>query len=391
MNVQELADKLYPHAVELRHILHQNPELGNKEFKTAELIRKELTALGIEIQDLPAMPTAVTAVIYGGKPGKTVGIREDIDALPLVEATGLPYASTNGAAHACGHDIHCSTLLLTAAILQNMRAELHGNVRLLFQPAEEIITGADDMIAAGVLDLEPKCDNIIGLHTSPEFKVGSFGFIKGPANASTDFVEVTVIGKGGHGAHPYRCVDPVITSAYMLTQMQTIVSRENPAVQPAVLTFGSIHGGTAHNIIPTEIELKGTLRAFNENGRHAMWDSIRRVAKFSCEAMRATADVKIVEGVPSLQNDAATIDGLIKAATEVYGPDSVNMLPAPSPGSDDISRFCARVPGAQFRLGTANDDPNSQIGLHNPKNIFDDGAIKAGAMVMAQYAVNYLK
>ncbi len=391
MTISALAAKLYPHAQELRHQLHQNPELGNKEIKTSELIRQELTALGIEMQALPGMPTAVTAVIYGGKPGKTVGIREDIDALPLVEETGLPYASTNGAAHACGHDIHCATLLLTAAILQEKRAELAGNVRLIFQPAEELASGALDMLKAGIMELEPKCDTVIGLHCSPEFQVGHVGFIKGAANASTDLVNITVVGKGGHGAHPYRCVDPIVTSAYMLTQLQTIVSRENPAVQPAVLTFGSIHGGTACNIIPTEVKLTGTLRAFNEEGRHKMWEAIKRVAQNSCEAMRATAQVEIIEGVPSLQNAPEIIDGLVKAATATLGADKVHMLPAPSPGSDDISCFCNLVPGAQFRLGSATHDPNSQIGLHNPKNIFGDEGLQAGAAVMAQFTLDYLK
>lgn len=391
MSIENLVQEFLPHALEIRHQVHENPELGNKEFKTAELYRKELESYGIEVQEFPAMPTVVTGIIRGGKPGKTLGIREDIDALPLTEETGLPYASTNGSMHACGHDIHGSTLLYTARILQEMRAELAGNVRLIFQPAEELATGAKDMLKNGFMELEPKCDCIIGFHCSPEYPVGSAAFIKGAANASTDLINITVKGKGGHGAHPYRCVDPIVTSAYMITQLQTIVSRENPAVQPAVLTFGSIHGGQASNIIPTEVKLSGTLRTFNEEGRHKMWAAIKRLSQHCCEAMRATAEVEVIEGVPSLQNDAAVIDELIAAAKGTIGEENVYAIPAPSPGSDDIACFCNLVPGAQFRIGTATEDPATQIGLHNPKNIFADGAVKTGGFVMAQYALNYLK
>lgn len=390
-NVNELVQAYAPHAVELRRELHQNPELGYQEFQTTELIRRELTAYGIEIQEISGVKTGLTAVIRGGKPGKTVGLREDIDALPVMEDTGLACASSNGSAHACGHDIHCSALLLTARVLQDMREELAGNVRLIFQPAEEVGTGAKTLIAAGLMELEPKCDCVVGFHCSPEIDAGTIGLIKGPANASTDMVNITVVGKGGHGAHPYRCVDPIVTSAYMLTQLQTILSRENPAVQPAVLTFGTIQGGTANNVIPTEVTMGGTLRAFNEEGRHKMWDAIRRVATHSCQAMRAEAKVEIVEGSPCLINHAEVIDGLRDAAKATLGEARIYAIPTPSPGSDDFALFSQMMPSAQFRMGTGTDDPQTRIGLHNPRNIFSEEAISAAAAVMAQYTANYLK
>lgn len=390
MRVLDLAKQYEPHAVEVRRTLHSHPELGFEEEKTTELIRKELLSYGIEVQELPGLKTGITAVIRGGKPGKTLAIREDIDALPMTEQSGLEFASCNGLTHACGHDIHCSSLLLTARILQDMREELSGNVRLIFQPAEERVTGAETIIAAGVMELEPKCDCVIGFHCSPEIDAGTVGLIKGPANASTDTVYITVEGKGGHGAHPYRCVDPIITSAYMLTQLQTIISRENPAVQPAVLTFGTIQGGTAINVIPTEVKLGGTLRAFNEEGRRKIWDAIRRVAEYSCQAMRANAKVEIEPGVPSLINDEEVINRLRSAAEKTLGTEHIYSIPAPSPGSDDFSRFLELVPGAQFRVGTGTDDPQTRIGLHNPQNIFSEKAIVTGAVVMAQYALDYL-
>lgn len=389
MRIKEKIADYAPQAIEIRHQLHQNPELGYEEYETTARIKKELESYGIEIQELPGMKTGVIALIRGDFPGKTVALREDIDALPLEEVTGLSFASQkSGVSHACGHDVHCASLLLTAHVLQDLKHELHGNVRLIFQPAEEKITGAQTVVKTGIMQMEPKANSMIGVHVSPEFQSGTIAVIKGPANASTDSISITVIGKGGHGAHPYRCVDPIVTAAYMLTQLQSIVSRENPAVQPAVLTFGTIHGGTAFNVIPEIVELQGTLRTFNEEGRHKMWQAIERIATYSCEAMRAQAIVKISEGVPALVNDAGVIDNIIQAAKKTIGADHIITLENPSLGSDDFSVFLNYCPGAQFRIGSANFDPLSQIGLHNPANIFDDHAIITAAQVMVQYVID---
>ncbi|WMJ83720.1 M20 metallopeptidase family protein [Oscillospiraceae bacterium LTW-04] len=390
--VNELIDQYSAQAIEIRRKIHAHPELGYEEYATSNLILNELARYGIVGEQLPGLPTSVIAVIRGSKPGKTVGIREDIDALPLTEETGLAFASQNvELSHACGHDIHTAALLLTARVLNELKSELCGNVRLIFQPAEERVTGAKKMIEAGLMTLEPKCDNIIGVHVSPEFPAGSIGVIKGAANAATDAVSITVKGSGGHGAHPYRCVDPIITSAYLLTQLQSIISRENPALQPAVLTFGMIHGGTAMNIIPSEVKLEGTLRTFSEESRHNIWEAIRRVSKSCCEAMRAEADVVIEEGVPALINADEVIDRIAAAAEKTIGTENVIWYEKPSPGSDDFSRFLDFCPGAQFRVGTGNDLPESRIGLHNPKNIFDEKAIGVAAAVMAQYTLDFCK
>lgn len=388
--VNALVGQYLDEAIEIRRKLHVNPELGYEEHATTQLILSELARYGIEAARLPGLDTGVVATIRGGKPGRTVGIRADIDALPITEETGLPFASKNaGFSHACGHDIHTAALLLTARALGALKDTLCGNVRLIFQPAEERVTGAQRMIDTGFMTEEPRCDSIIGVHTSPEYPSGSIGVIKGAANAATDSVSVTVKGVGGHGAHPYRCVDPIVTAAYLITQLQSIISRENPALQPAVLTFGTIHGGTVMNVIPAKVEMTGTLRTFSEESRHRIWDAIHRVSKGCCEAMRAEAEVHVEAGVPALINSGEVIDGIVAAAEKTIGADKVIRFENPSPGSDDFSRFLDFCPGAQFRVGTGNDLPESRIGLHSAKNIFDEGAIGVAAAVMAQYALDF--
>lgn len=392
--VKELVEKFYPHAVEIRRHIHQNPELGYEEMKTTALIKSELASYGIEVQELPELKTGCTAIIRGGQPGKTVGLREDIDALPLTEISGLPFASTNGCAHACGHDMHTTTLLLTARVLQEMRGQLKGNVRLFFQPAEEKSDGSKVALDAGMADVEPRAEAAIGLHCSPEFDVGTIGVLKGAVNASSDKIIIDVVGKAGHGAHPERFVDPIVTAAYLITQLQTIISRENYPLHPAVLTFGSIHGGTVMNAVPASVHLEGTLRATDQKSRLKMIEAIHRIAKDCCEAMRCTAKVEASaeNGVPVMFNDGDLIDRIKAAASETIGADKVIPIPLPSMGGEDFSRFGDYFPVAQFRLGTGNDtDPKTRMGIHNPANVFDERALMTGAAVMAQFVVDYLK
>lgn len=379
-----------PHAVKLRRTLHSNPELAFNEIETTALIRKSLAQYGAQLLEGP-LPTGVAALIKGGHPGRTILVREDIDALPMSENTGLAFASCkSGVCHACGHDIHTASLLLLAKTLCEIKDRLHGSVLLVFQPAEETAGGAKAMLANGFGHSDTCYNEVIGFHVDPELPVGKIGLIKGPANASTDLVRITVHSKGGHGAHPYRCADPVATAGYLLTQLQTIISRENPALQPAVLTFGTIHGGTAANIIPTQVEMTGTLRAFSETGRRAMWQSIQRVTEHGAAAMRATATVEIEEGVPALVNDPAIVDDIAAVAQRVLGAENVVFLEQPSPGSDDFSCFLQKAPGVQFRVGTHNGTPNSRLGIHNPENIFDERAIYLSGAIMLQYILDKL-
>ena len=391
MDIKTSIDNYVEHAIALRREIHRHPELAHQEFATTELIRKELADYGVEIVDC-GLKTGVLAEIKGKKAGagKILAIRADIDALPMEERTGLAFASeAEGACHSCGHDMHAAALLLAARVLKDAEEEFSGTVRLMFQPAEEGGGGAREMIAHGAMELKPDC--VIAIHTWPDVDGGKIGVRAGASHASAEGVTIKVRGKGGHGAHPYRCIDPITAAAYMITQLQTILSRELPMWEGAVLTFGAIHAGTAGNVIPDEVVLQGTLRTLSPEWHEKIVASIHRIAKFSCEAMRAEAEVTIRGGGMPVMNTPWVIDGIRAAAQKVLGPDSVEELPVPSPGSDDFCEYQAFAPSALFRMGTGNEDPNSHIGLHNAKNIFDERGIAAGGAVIAQFAVDFLR
>lgn len=253
MDTNTLVEKYEQEMIGVRRTIHQHPELSNKEFETTKRIEKFLRDCGIEVLEV-GMKTGCIGLLKGGKPGKVVGLREDIDALPIVEQTGLPFASCEeGVMHACGHDIHQTVLMYTAKALSEIKDELAGDVLFIFQPAEEALYGALETLATKFYEkVHP--DVLLGLHCSPEWDAGTIGVIKGPANASSDFLTVTVTGKAGHGAHPENFVDPIMISGYLLAELQTVVSRVNRPVFPAVLTFGSIHGGKAGNVVPEKVE-----------------------------------------------------------------------------------------------------------------------------------------
>lgn len=391
-NTSELVEKLREEMISLREEIHRTPELSHREYQTTDRIKKFLTACGVELMELP-LETGCIGVLRGGKPGAVVGLREDIDALPITEETGLPYASCNpGVMHACGHDIHQTVLMYTAKILAEIREELCGSVLFLFQPAEEKLDGARTLLKTEFFK-KIRPDVLLGLHCSPEWETGSIGVIKGPANASSDFMKITVRGAGGHGAHPESFVDPIMISAYLITELQTVVSRVNRPVYPAVLSFGSIHGGAAANVIPDSVEITGSLRALDPGSRKLMRESIDRIVSQGAAALRGAGTVSWEEGMPPLVNDPDVIELVIQAAEQTIGAEQIHALPYPSTGSDDFSwLFPAICPGAQFRLGTGNsEEPNSRLGLHNAKNVFDSRAVIAGVKVMVQFVRAYLQ
>lgn len=375
-----------------RRYLHQNPELGFQEKETTDFLMHRLKEFGIEIEELD-IPTGISAIIRGKYPGPTVCIRHDIDALPIQENTNLDYSSQKPEiSHSCGHDIHAVIALYCAKLLKEYQDELHGNVRVVFQPAEETGRGAKFMAKAGVFDLQPLTDVVVGLHTYPEVSVGDICLRKGAMEAGAEFFKITIKGCSGHGAHPHECVDPIVVSAYLITQLQTIISRENQPTKPSVLSIGSIHGGKVYNEIPGEVVLLGTLRYLYPETRKENLDSIRRITHLVCESMRAEGIVEVLDAnVPQIINDDKVVDGIICAANKILGEGHVKDFPFPSMGSDDFSGFLVKAKGAQFFLGTGTNDEQTRIGLHNGENIFDEGCLTVGVSVLTQYVLDTLK
>lgn len=390
MDTMRLVEKYTDEMVVTRRQIHAHPETSNNEFKTTELIRERLNEYGIEIADI-GLKTGVVGILRGGKPGKTIAIREDIDALPMPELTGLPFASTvENVCHSCGHDIHTTVGLYCAKVLSEIRDELCGNVMFLFQPAEENGSGAKQMIDCKFHEVL-KPDMFTGLHVAPGLSVGTIGAKKGAASASSDVFYIKVSGKGGHGAHPENCIDPIAISGYLLTQLQTVTSRENHPVYPAVLTVGSIHAGSAPNIIPDYVEMSGTLRSLEPESRRKMQDALDRIVKCCCESMRGHGEVTWNKGMPPLVNSDEAVDLLTCAAEKIIGADNIKWIPNPSLGSEDFSyMFPAIAPGCQFSLGTGNDDPDTRHGLHNAKTKFDEGCLPIGVAVLVQQVRDFL-
>lgn len=375
-----------------RRYLHRIPELSFQEKETTAFIRKRLEEFGIEIETLD-IPSGVSALIRGGRSGPTICIRHDIDALPVQEQTGLDFSSQKeGVSHSCGHDIHAVIALYCAKLLNERRENLAGNVRIVFQPAEESGEGGKAMVKAGIMDLQPLTDIVIGLHTHPATTTGDICLRKGAMEAGADYIKITVKGLGGHGAYPHNCVDPIVVSAFLITQLQTVISRENQATKPSVFTVGSIHGGAAPNSIPGEVTMLCSLRHLYPETREQNIEAIRRITRLVCESMRAEGTVEVLDvSLPPIINDEEVVDGIIRAADKVLGTGHVRDFPFPSMGSDDFAVFLSYARGAQFFLGTGNEDERTRKGIHNGENIFDEGCLTVGVSVLAQYVLDVLK
>lgn len=379
--------------VEVRHRLHRNPELPYEERETTRFLKEQLTAWGIRVEELPGLETGVSAVIEGAHPGPMLVLREDIDALPIQENTGLDFASQRPrVCHACGHDVHTAALLYAARALNALRGELHGSVKLIFQCAEEVGSGAYKMLEAGALkDCQPQA--VVGFHCAPLLELGKIGVRRGPSNASFDIFTWTITGRGGHGAYPQRCVDPVVVSAHLITQLQTVVSRFNNPIHPAVLTVGEIHGGTAPNIIPDQVTMRGAMRAFDEGLRQEMLKQIGQITRDCCAALGAKGEVARDVGIPSIISDPEIADGVAQAVEESLGKEHLHWVPEASMGSDDFSVWMEACGGrgVQFQVGTHDPAcPNSGLGIHVAENIFPDDALHYAAPVLVQFGVDYL-
>jgi amidohydrolase len=381
--IREAAEAIAPHLVALRRDIHAHPELAFEETRTAGIVAAELARLGVPHRTGIGR-TGVLGVIEGGRPGPTLAIRADMDALPIAEETGLPYASTvPGKMHACGHDIHTATLLGVGAVLRDMAPMLAGRVLLVFQPAEEILEGAAAMIADGAAD---GVDIALGFHNQPDLPVGRFGYARGACLAAADRFDLVVRGKSGHAAHPYAAVDPIVAASAFVAQAQTVVSREIKPLHPAVVTIGMFQGGTTYNIIPERVHLKGSVRTLHAEARDLAEAAIRRLATGLEATMRVRCEMDYQRKVPPLLNDDRVLEPTLAAIRAQFGEDPREG--EPSMGSEDFSEFAARAPAFQLRIGSGA--PGRDDRLHNAGYQPDERCIELGVQALSRAALELL-
>lgn len=378
-----LTDEEIQEAVAFRRQRHEQPELGYEEYKTTEALRQKLQSWGVEILDTN-LQTGLVATIGQGKTEQCIALRADIDALPIQEQSGLPFASQNpGVGHCCGHDLHMTALLYAAKLLKKVEGEIPGRVLLIFQPAEEKLNGSQSVIATGIFETY-KPQHIIGLHTWPDIPAGTVGIRKGPSMAASDSLKIVVHGKGGHGAHPHKSIDPVCITGYLLTALQTIISRNVAPLDSGVISIGKITGGTAANVIPDSVTMEGTVRSLDPAVRVLLQKRLETMLPVIAEGFGGTCEVEYSKGNPPVINDPWTVDRIAQAGTEVLGAENVVELEKASMGSEDFADYLELLPGALFRIGTRNEDERSHRPLHNSGIVFDEKGIVAGAEVLAQ-------
>jgi amidohydrolase len=387
--IKALSNSIAEETVANRHHLHMHPELSFQETATQAYVEKQLNAWGIPNSRLAN--TGVVGIIEGKNPGKkVVALRADMDALPITETNDVPYKSTNpGVMHACGHDVHTSSLLGTAHILQQVKDDFEGTIKLIFQPAEEKAPGgASIMIKEGVLE-NPKPISIFGQHVATNVPVGKIGFREGMYMASTDELYIKVIGKGGHGAMPDACIDPIVIASHIIVAMQQIISRNKNPKFPSVLTFGKIEGLGATNVIPDEVNIAGTFRAMDETWRAEGLAKMKKLAEGIAEAMGGEAIFDVLKGYPFLQNDPELTRKAKAAAIAYMGEENVVDLDLWMAG-EDFAFYTHHVDACFYRLGIRNEAKGITNGVHTPNFDIDEDALAIGPGLMAWLAVNEL-
>lgn len=374
----------------IRRELHKYPELGFQEFKTAQLIKKELDILGIPYQDEVAK-TGVVALIKGAKPGKTVLLRADMDALPINEETECEYKSlTPGVMHACGHDGHVAGLLGAAMILNELKENISGNIKLVFQPAEEGPGGAKPMINEGILE-NPKVDAAYACHLWPNYPAGKILFKDGNLMAHPTGFDIEINGVGGHGSTPEKTIDPVIIGCQAIINFQNIISRNISAMQPAVLSCCSIKAGEAGNVIPDKLTIKGTIRTFDENLTTDILNKMDSILKGLCNAYGASYNFIIERMYPTLKNDSNLFSFTKSSLINVVGEDNVVLMNEPLMGSEDFSYISNEVPSNFFFIGTKDNQEEIETLLHHPRLKWDDKHLEISSKALAQVAYDYLE
>jgi hippurate hydrolase len=397
--LRDAAHDLLPDMVALRRTLHQWPEIGNDLPITRETVLEALEGLPVDVT-LHESTSGIAALLDGGRPGPTVLLRGDMDALPLTEDTGLDFVSrSEGSMHACGHDTHTSMLVGAAKLLSAQRADLAGRVLFMFQPGEEGNHGARFMLEEGLLDLPARADGsespvtgAFALHITSSLPTGWLSSRGGSIMAAADTLFITVKGRGGHASEPYRALDPIPIACEIVQALQTMITRRIDVFDPAVVTVGKIVAGTVNNIIPETAEIEGTIRAVSEHTRRLVHDGIRRVAEGIGAAHDAEVTVEVVDGYPVTVNDKAQADVVLGLAGELVGTDKVMRLPNPIMGAEDFSYVLEQIPGAMVFLGGTHTDRNLATAAPNHSNrvVFDEEAMVTGTAMYAAMALNHL-
>ena len=384
------ADNIKDELKQIRRTLHQYPELGFEETNTSKYIKEFLTKEGIEYTEFAK--TGVCGIINGTKEGnnKVIALRADIDGLPIQDKKTCEYSSkVKGKMHACGHDGHTTILLGAAKILNKHKDEFSGIVKLIFEPAEETTGGAKVMIKEGVLE-NPKVDVMCGLHVEETIDCGSIMVRKGTVNAASNPFNITIKGAGGHGAYPDTAIDPIVIAGHVITSLQSIVSREIKPVNPSVVTIGSIHGGTAQNIIPSEVKMSGIIRTMTNEDREFAKQRLKEIVNGICTTFRGSAEIEIEESYPCLYNDDDMVDLLEKSAIEILGEENVKLQKNPKLGVESFAYFANEVPSVFYFLGIRNEKKGIIHSAHNNLFDIDEDALPIGVAIQCEIALNYL-
>ncbi|WP_430790885.1 M20 metallopeptidase family protein [Virgibacillus flavescens] len=387
MHLLDEAKQFSSQLTEWRRTMHQHPELGFEEHKTSAFVMEKLREMGYEDVEQVAK-TGVVALLHGKATGETVALRADMDALPIPDEKDVEYKSTNeGIAHLCGHDGH-TTMLLGAAKLLMANPPERGSIKLIFQPAEEGLFGAEALIKHGVLQ-NPDVKEIAGLHVNPDVPTGQVTCAEKEVCAAADFFKLEIIGEGGHAAHPHKAKDSITIAAEVVSALQQLISREIDPLAPTVMTIGQIHGGTADNAIAPRVKMGGTVRTLDNDVRYQIEEKMERLVKGMTDAFGATYSLEYNYFYPALVNDSALVP-TVKAAVEKTLGDDRFAIVKPSMGGEDFSFYANEIPGVFFRLGVRNEQKNAVYPLHHSKFDLDEDALPNGAAILAQWALDRL-
>lgn len=389
LNLMAEAQQMKKELSDLRRKIHQQPELGMEEYQTAQLVTEFLQSLGIKTERVAG--TGVIGLLEGGFPGRTVGLRADMDALPILELNQSSYMSKlPGKMHACGHDAHTAAMLGAAKILAGHRDSLQGNVKFFFQPNEEKEGGAQKMVDAGGLE-NPNVSAMFGAHVNPNILVGKMGLIYGKSYAASNTFDVLIKGKGSHGAEPHQGVDAIAIGAQIISTMQQFVSRQVDPVDSAVVTVGTFSGGTQRNIIANEAKFSGIIRTLDPETRNKAKQQIPNIIRSIGEALGAEIEITLCDGYPSLINDQAMTDLVRQSAIKMLGEEQVLILKQPTLGTEDFGVFLEHVPGCFYQLGVGNPEKNIGYPLHNGRFDVDEDCLPMAAAIHARVAMDYLE